>query len=113
LTQKKTPACEEAVQFGAGDCAGASPSNDKPFEGTNRAKEPTEPASLAIRASTSLAIAFPAADAMSELIAALKGALSAGETGPAVSLLQPLASITPAAVRTIRNIVFCILDSVS
>jgi hypothetical protein len=64
--------------------------------------------------SRSLAIAFPAAAAMSELIAALKGALSLGESdGPVVSLAQPLASITPAAASVIRNIVFRMLDSVN
>jgi len=73
-------------------------------EGASKAKDPTAAASLAIRVSRSLAIAFPAAAAMSDLIAELSGALALpaceGAPGPAgLSLLQAIARIrTPAKV---------------
>src|SRR5207244_9177187 len=59
--------------FDGGD-AGASSPND-PVDGTSTAKDPTAAASLAISVSRSLAIAFPADAAMSDLIAELSGAV--------------------------------------
>jgi hypothetical protein len=82
---------------------GVSPSNEAD-DGVKTAKDPTAAASLAIKLSRSLAIAFPADPAMSDLIAELSGApavfICEGAPGPArLSPLQPIARIsTPAKV---------------
>ncbi|PYP52584.1 MAG: hypothetical protein DMD39_06680 [Gemmatimonadetes bacterium] len=86
-----------------------SPSNAGDATGAKTAKDPTAAASLAINVSRSRAIAFPAAAAISDLIAELSGALeelSCEETsGPAgLSPLQAIARIrTPAKVMKLNE----------
>lgn len=83
------------------------------IDGARSAKDPTADTSFAISDSISLAIAFPAVVAMSDLIAELRVTLpedepSICEGAVALSPLQPLASITTAARVTKRAERFCI-----
>jgi len=70
------------------------------IDGPSMAKDPTADISFAIRDSISLAIAFPAVVAISNLIAELSGTLADPSTGKGAVVLSPLqalASITTAA----------------
>jgi hypothetical protein len=81
-------------------------------EGASKAKDPIADTSLAISDSRSLAIAFPAVAAISDLIAEASGALaepSICEGAVGLSPLQPLASINTAATAIKRLERFCIM----